>query len=145
MSERMEPEIVDLDYTAVRQPCPTCGTSCRRHGEKTRSLMDLGATAPRILQVTYNNYHCKICRKYFARRLALAAPSMRYSERVRARAVAMVLDDGLTLQRAEQRMARLYHVEVPHTTLHEWVRDARYPDSAMVLSCATAAETKGAV
>ena len=104
--------------------CPKCGTLSRRHSTGKRTLREVGISGPTVLEITYSKHHCIPCRKHFSIPMDhLAMPSGRFSRRVRETAVAFVVKEGLTLEKAMLRMREKHHVHVPPTTLHDWVVD----------------------
>jgi hypothetical protein len=81
----------------AHRPCPLCGKSCPRDRILTRTLHDLGdpvAGRPRDIRLTSSQHHCTRCRRFFTADLAdLAAPKARYTHRVVALAVRLVVED----------------------------------------------------
>jgi len=102
--------------------CVKCGTLSKRHSLGHRRLREVGVTGPTILYITYSKHYCLKCRKHFSLPMEhIALPSGRFTNRVRRTAVALVLKEAMTLEKATLRMRQKYHVHIPPTTLHDWV------------------------
>ena len=105
--------------------CPVCGAISRRHSNAMRHLQEIGITGPTVIAVTYSKHYCESCRKHFSMPMDhLAVPSGRFTNRVRWTAVDLVIKSAMTLDKAALRMRQKYFVNVPPTTIHDWVRDA---------------------
>ncbi len=103
-------------------PCVKCGTISKRHSIGQRRLREVGVTGPTVLHITYSKHYCSKCRKHFSLPMEhIAQPSGRFTNRVRRTAVALVLKQAMTLEKATVRMRQKYHVHIPPTTLHDWV------------------------
>jgi hypothetical protein len=91
----------------------------------TRTLHDLGDPVggrPREIRLTYSQHHCTRCRHYFTADMSdLAAPKARYTHRVVALAVRLVVEDGLPYQTASWHLWRDHRVFVPFATIQNWV------------------------
>lgn len=106
--------------------CPRCGAASKRHSIGRRRLRELGITGPTMLDVRYSKHYCEKCRKHFSVDTSfLAPPSGRFTHRVRKTSVDFVRKQGLTIERAVQRMRQRYYVHIPPTTLHDWVVEER--------------------
>ena len=107
------------------RPCPECGKSCPRERVRTRILHDLGdplGGRPRDIHLTYSQHHCTRCRHSFNADMSdLAAPKARYTHRVGALAVRLVVEDGLPYQTASWHLWRDHRVFVPFATIQNWV------------------------
>jgi hypothetical protein len=80
------------------------------------------AGRPRDIRLTYSQHHCTRCRRYFTANLSdLAAPKARYTHRVVALAVRLVVEDGLPYQAASWHLWRDHRVFVPFATIQNWV------------------------
>ena len=105
--------------------CPRCGELSKRHCTSHRTLREVGIDGPVLLEVTYSKHYCETCRKHFSLPMDhLAVPSGRFTNRVRWTAVDLVIKSALTLDKAALRMWQKHFVDVPSSTLHDWVRDA---------------------
>lgn len=105
--------------------CPHCGMPGRRHAVGMRRLREIGITGPVVLVVTYSKHYCEVCRKHFSVDMNHLAPAHgRFTNRVRGRALDLLLRRRLTLCAASCRMRRDHYVHVPTTTMHEWVMEA---------------------
>ena len=111
-----------MNLSRKMAPCPKCKTVSKRHSVGKRTLREVGISSPTVLEITYSKHYCMTCRKHFSLPMDhLAQPSGRFTNRVRRTAVALVVKESLTLEKATQRMRQNYHVHVPPTTLHDWV------------------------
>jgi len=120
-----EAKVVKRSRNLPRRPCPQCGRSCYRHRTMQRTLHDLGdlvSERPRDIRVTYSQHHCCKCKIYFnADMLDLALPKSRYTHRVIALAVRLVVEDGLPYRAASWHLCRDHRVFVPFATIQNWV------------------------
>ncbi len=95
------PKLVLRSRNYEHRPCPECGKSCPRDRVRTPTLHDLGdplGGRPREIRLTYSQHHCTRCRHYFTADMSdLAAPKARYTHRVVALAVRLVVGGRLTL------------------------------------------------
>ena len=119
------PKLVPRSRNYEHRPCPRCGKSCPRDRIFTRTLHDLGDPVggrPRDIQLTYSQHHCTRCRRFFTADMSdLAAPKARYTHRVVALAVRLVVEDGLPYQAASWHLWRDHRVFVPFATIQNWV------------------------
>ena len=111
-----------------RRACTHCGRGCYRDNLGRRVLHDLGRLSgdrPRDLHVVYSRHRCLHCRLYFSADLSgLAPPGSHYTHRVIARAVRLVVEDGLPYRAASWHLWRDHRVFVPFATLQNWVEAA---------------------
>jgi transcription elongation factor Elf1 len=111
-----------------RRSCPRCGRSCYRDSQGERVLHDLGnvhAGRPVDIQVHYSKHRCEACEIYFTVDMSdLAAPGSRYTKRVVAIAVRVVVEDGLPYREASWHLWRDHRVFVPFATIQNWVEAA---------------------
>jgi hypothetical protein len=119
------PKLVARSRNFEHRPCPLCGKSSSRDRIFTRTLHDLGdpvAQRPRDIRLTYSQHHCTRCHRYFTADTSdLAAPKARYTHRVVALAVRLVVEDGLPYQTASWHLWRDHRVFVPFATIQNWV------------------------
>jgi len=120
-----QPKIILRCRNAKRHPCPRCGHRAYRDKQQQRTLHDLGdldSGRPRELVVTYWQYYCTRCRKYFNLDLSDLAPSgSHYTHRVIDVAVRVVAEDGLPYRTASWQLWRDHRIFVPFATIQNWV------------------------
>ncbi|MBV8487206.1 MAG: hypothetical protein JO161_02890 [Planctomycetaceae bacterium] len=118
-------KLVSRSRNYTHRPCPLGGKSCPRDRIFTRTLHDLDdpvAGRPRDIRLTYSQDHCTRCRRFFTANMSdLAAPRARYTHRVVALAVRLVVEDGLPSQAASGHLWRDYRVFAPCATIPNWV------------------------
>jgi hypothetical protein len=106
-------------------PCPQCGKSCFRNRTRTRVLHDVGDLVtgkPRDIALVYSQHRCTKCTKFFdADTSEYSLPKARYTHRVVALAVRLVIEDGLPYQAASWHLWRDHRVFVPFATIQNWV------------------------
>jgi|SRR6516162_1821428 hypothetical protein len=119
------PRIVQRSRNHSHLPCPHCSKRCFRDKVVTRRLRDLGdfvSGRPREIHLTYSQHCCTKCHKYFNADMSnLAAPKARYTHRVVAMAVRLVVEDGLPYAAASWHLWRDHRVFVPWATIQNWV------------------------
>ena len=109
--------------------CPRCEKKSPRHSIRTRKLKEIGLRKITVLEVFYSVHSCTYFRdhdppkkRYFPLPMDhLVAPKGRFTNRVRRTAVDMVVKAGLTLEAAEDKMWRKYHVYTPLSTIQDWI------------------------
>ena len=120
-----KPKVVrrSRDHRKVR--CPECGHKAYRNRRQTRTLRDVGdpvSERPRDIVLTVSQHRCTRCDRYFlADTSDLAPPGSRYTNRVIAKAVRLVVEDGLPYRPASWHMWRDHRVFVPFATIQNWV------------------------
>ena len=91
----------------------------------TRQLHDLGdlvSGRPHELLISYSQHYCSACHKCFNTDVCdLAPPRGRYTHRVMAVAVRLVVEDGLPYRSASWSLWRDHRVFVPFATIQNWV------------------------
>ena len=119
------PKIIVRRRNAKRYLCPHCGHQAYRDKQKQRTLHDLGdlrTGRPRDLLVSYAQYDCTRCRRYFTTDLLDLAPlGSQYTHRVVHLAVRIVVEDGLPYRPASWHLWRDHRVFVPFATMQNWV------------------------
>jgi transposase len=102
--------------------CPKCGLRCNRHSSGSRKLKEVGTSGPVILVVKYSKHYCIDCKRHFSLPMDhLAKPYGRFTNRVRRLAVDLIIKDSMTLEKASLFMKKKYFVDVPMTTIHDWI------------------------
>lgn len=118
----MEQVIREVTVSQVQAACPRCGRVGKRHSLSIRHLREIGISAPTIVRLTYSKHFCASCQKYFALPLPhIAVPSSRYTNRVRRVAVDLITARRLSYEDAAALLRERYRVQVPCSTLHDWV------------------------
>ena len=116
-------EVRTRDYR--RRQCPRCRRGGYRDNHGRRSLHDLGnprTEVPHVIEVVYSRHRCEDCGLYFSADMNdLAPPGSHYTHRVIARAVRVVIEDGLPYRTASWHLWRDYRVFVPFATIQNWV------------------------
>lgn len=122
------PRIIERSRNYPSRTCPHCGRKAGRLRTAQRTLHDLGDVVggrPRDLHVTYSQHRCRRCHHHFnADMLDLALPNARYTHRVVAVAVRIVVEDGLPYRSASWHLWRDHRVFVPFATIQNWVEAA---------------------
>ena len=120
-----KPKIIKESRTVPERPCPRCGNPVLREHVYLRQLHDVGdlvSGRPQELHITYSQYHCKTCDKYFSANLTdVAPPASRYTHGVIALALRVVVEDGLAYRNASWHLWRDHRVFVPFATIQNWV------------------------
>jgi transposase len=120
-----KPKIVRRSRDYKGRPCPSCGHRAYRDRRQLRVLHDIGdlvSGRPRDIRLAVSQHHCTRCAKYFlADSSDLALAGARYTHRVIATAVRLVVEDGLPYRSASWHMWRDHRVFVPFATIQNWV------------------------
>ena len=119
------PKIIKQRRTYESRPCPYCQQPAPRDKVFTRQIHDLGdlvSGRPHAWQIAYSQHSCSACHKYFNADLSdVAPPRGHYTHRVMARAVRLVVEDGLPYRKASWSLWRDHRVFVPFATIQNWV------------------------
>jgi hypothetical protein len=120
-----EPKVVRRSRDYARRPCPDCGHKAYRNRRQSRMLHDVGdpvSERPREILLVVSQHRCSRCGNYFlADTSDLAPPGSHYTNRVVAKAVRLVVEDGLPYRSASWHMWRDHRVFVPFATIQNWV------------------------
>jgi hypothetical protein len=123
-----EPVVERRTRCPRKERCPDCDRVCARDQRGERTLFDLGDVRrgrPRQIHVTYSKHYCPDCKRYFNADMSdLARPKSRYTNRVVALAVRVVVEDGLPYRPASWHLWRDHRVFVPFATIQNWVEAA---------------------
>ncbi len=108
-----------------RYPCPQCGKRASRLRRLARRLHDVGDLVlgqPHEIHLLYSQHYCSPCRLYFNADMSdVALPGSRYTHRVVALAVRLVVEDGLPYRAASWHLWRDHRVFVPFATIQNWI------------------------
>jgi hypothetical protein len=120
-----KPKVVRRSRDRSKLRCPECGHKAYRNRRQSRTLRDVGdpvSERPREIVLTVSQHHCTRCDRYFlADTSDLAPPGSHYTNRVVAKAVRLVAEDGLPYRPASWHMWRDHRVFVPFATIQNWV------------------------
>ena len=118
-------KVIKQSRNYTHRPCPWCGKQAFRDRVFTRQLHDLGdlvSGRPHELLISYSQHYCSACHKCFNTDVCdLAPPRGRYTHRVMAVAVRLVVEDGLPYRSASWTLWRDHRVFVPFATIQNWV------------------------
>jgi hypothetical protein len=96
-------------------------------GEANRTAIDIDLDQAVLLQVTVSVHCCASCPRYFRVQPPFLRPDATYTNRVVAKAVASVYQDGMPFTRVAQRLARDFWVRPSERMIRLWCR--AYTDS----------------
>jgi hypothetical protein len=120
-----QPKITKESRNERERPCPRCKKMAPREHIYLRRLHDIGdlvSGRPCELHITYSQHHCKTCDKYFSADLSdVTPPGSRYTHRVIALALRIVVEDGIPYRNASWQLWRDHRVFVPFATIQNWV------------------------
>ncbi len=98
------------------------GEVCRRHSTGVRRLKDIGLTGPSILEVTYSKHYSPMTKRFFNIDMShIAKKGRRYTNRVVDTTIDLITEYDMTLDKASEFMKNKYFVNIPPTTIHDWV------------------------
>jgi transposase len=102
-----KPKVVRRSRDHRKLRCPECGHKAYRNRRQSRTLRDVGdpvSERPRDIMLTVSQHHCTRCDRYFlADTSDIAPPGSRYTCRVIAMAVRLVVEDGLPYRLFDRR------------------------------------------
>ena len=104
-------------------PCDRCHRPAPRVWDATRTAIDIDLDDPVLLRVTVSVHHCAPCRHHFRLQPPFLRPDAIYTNRVVAKAVASVFDDGMAVTRVGDRLTRDFWVRPSEAMVRRWCRD----------------------
>ena len=121
---------LNLTRCAVRQvrwvqdslPCDRCQWWARRVGVATRTAIDIALEGPILLAVTVSVHRCPACRHTFRAQPPFLRPDATYTNRVVAKAVRSVYQDGMAIRRVAARLARDFWVRPSEAMIRQWCK-----------------------
>jgi Transposase len=111
-------------------PCPRCGRRGRRKDTHTRRVRDLAYQEILVIELTVGEYRARCgCCKTFRSRVEGIEARAAHTNRVREAAIDRLLDDGMSMGRLRQALARDFHLDLPDGFLYDCLdRKARRLD-----------------
>jgi hypothetical protein len=101
-------------------PCPHCGMPGRRKHTPTRRVRDIAYQHILILELTVGEYRARCgCCKTFRSQLAGIEPRAEYSNRVCQAVIDRLLQDGMSMHRLQQALARDFHLDLSDGFLYD--------------------------
>ena len=116
--------IRQLSYTLHTTPCDRCAQPAPRVWDAHRTAIDLELDHPVLLAVTVSVHHCPSCQHYFRLQPPFLRPDAVYTNRVVAKAVQSVVQDGMAMRRVPHRLARDFWVQPSEGSIRRWCRAA---------------------
>jgi hypothetical protein len=103
--------------------CDRCSRAAPRVWETSRTAIDLDLDQPVLLEVIVSVHCCKSCQHYFRAQPPFLRADATYTNRVVAKAVASVHQDGMPFRRVARRLARDFWVRPSDRSIRLWCRD----------------------
>jgi hypothetical protein len=103
--------------------CDRCSGAANRVWETSRTAVDLHLDHPILLEVVVSVHHCDSCQHFFRTRPPFLRPDATYTNRVVAKAVASVHQDGMASRRVAHRLARDFWVRPSDRMIRLWCRE----------------------
>jgi hypothetical protein len=101
-------------------PCPHCGRPGRRKQTHTRQVRDLAYREIFLIELTVGEYRARCgCCKTFRSRAEGIEPRAEYTNRVREAVIDRLLDDGMSMERLRQALARDFHLDLSDGFLYD--------------------------
>jgi hypothetical protein len=101
-------------------PCPRCGRPGRRKDTHTRQVRDLAYQEILLIELTVGEYRARCgCCKTFRSQVEGIGPRAEYTNRVRAAVLDRLLDDGMSMERLRQALARDFHLDLSDGFLYD--------------------------
>jgi hypothetical protein len=100
--------------------CDRCQQTAPRVWDATRIAIDIDLDQPILLAVAVSVHHCIPCHHYFRARPPFLRQDAIYTNRVVAKAVEAVFQDGLALRRVAGRLARDFWVRPSEKMIRLW-------------------------
>jgi len=116
-------QIVEVDYCMPTIPCDRCQKPAAYFTAASRMAIDLHLEHPVLLHVTVSVHHCMTCDHYFRVQPPFLRRDAVYSNRVVAKAVQSVYEDGMAIRRTAIRIARDFWVQPSESMIRAWCQD----------------------
>lgn len=101
-------------------PCPQCGQRGRRKDVHTRRVRDLAYGEILILEITVGEYRARCsCCKTFRSQVEGVEVRAEYTNRVRQAVLDRLLEDGMSMERLRQALARDFHLDLSDGFLYD--------------------------
>jgi hypothetical protein len=101
-------------------PCPHCGRLGRRKQTHTRQVRDLAYQEILLIELTVGEYRARCgCCKTFRAQIDGIEPRAEYTNRVREAVIDRLLDDGMSMERLRQALARDFHLDLSDGFLYD--------------------------
>jgi hypothetical protein len=101
-------------------PCPHCGKTGRRKQRHTRRVRDLAYGEILILEITVGEYRARCdCCKTFRSQVEGIEPRADYTNRVRQAVIDRLIEDGMSMERLRQALARDFHLDLSDGFLYD--------------------------
>jgi transposase len=115
-------QIRHVRWTHPTLPCDRCGGAARRVWDAARTAIDLDLDAPVLLRVVVSVHHCDPCCHHFRAQPPFLRPDAIYTNRIVAKALQAVYEDGLAFRRVPDRLARDFWVRPTEGVVRAWCR-----------------------
>lgn len=112
----------EVRYCLPQLRCDRCGAAAPAVWEVSRTAIDIDLDQPVLLQVHVSVHRCRPCQHYLRAQPAFLRPDAIYTNRVLAKAVASVYEDGLAFRAVPTRLARDFWVQPSETMIRQWCR-----------------------
>ena len=116
-------QIVEVDYCVSTIPCDRCQRPAGYFSAASRMAIDLHLEHPVLLRVTVSVHYCMACDHYFRVQPPFLRRDAVYSNRVVAKAVQSVYEDGMAIRRTAIRIARDFWVQPSESMIRTWCQD----------------------
>jgi transposase-like protein len=103
-------------------PCDRCQRPACRVGTATRTAIDIALEGPVLLAITVSVHYCPACRHAFRAQPPFLRPDATYTNRVVAKAVRSVYQDGMAIRRVATRLARDFWVRPSEAMIRQWCK-----------------------
>jgi hypothetical protein len=112
--------VVRRRYAPKFFPCPKCGKPGRRKQLHTRRVRDLAYGAIQIVELTVGEYRARCsCCKTFRAPVEGIEPRAAYTNRVRQAVIDRLLEDGMSMERLRQALARDFQLDLSDGFLYD--------------------------
>lgn len=115
-------QIRQVRWTQTALPCDRCGGLAPRVWDTARTAIDLDLDAPVLLRVDVSVHHCRSCRHHFRAQPPFLRPDAIYTNRIVAKALQAVFEDGLAFRRVPDRLARDFWIRPTEALVRSWCR-----------------------
>ncbi|MBN2391321.1 MAG: hypothetical protein JXR84_11375 [Anaerolineae bacterium] len=114
--------VLELKYIQNAAICDRCQQLALRFSTAERTAIDIHLESPVLLHMIVGVHYCSDCDHYFRAQPPFMQPDAVYTNRVMDKAVQPVFEDGLTMRRVPERLARDFWVQLSEGSVRRWCR-----------------------
>jgi len=117
-------KVMQVKKVVAYQPCPHCNSErTSRHSRRRKVVRHINKDGPVRLMLVYSYHRCLACKRFYAPPEIYKAADIRLSASRELIDVARLsyVELGKSFAKTCRYMREVWHLDVPPTTLHDWI------------------------